>query len=341
MDRVGADFNKCVKMIADRLQGNPVPIQIPIGVEEGYVGLVDLVTEKALVWDSDESDKDLGLNYQTIEIPSELQKAAHKARESMLEVLADFDDNLMEKFVEGVDIEPEYLYTLIRKLTLQLDIVPVLCGSAFKNKGIQPLLDAINNYLPSPLDLDNVEGLSADNKEIALTRARNKEDSFSSLAFKIVSDSFVGLLTYVRIYSGAIKVGNVVLNARTGKKERIQKIIHMHANTRKEVQEAKAGSIAALVGLKNIATGDTLCDIAKPIRFESIVFPEPVIYDFDSTTTYITGSGKTIDSKRIGFAMSQSVSPVAMFFSPTKAAILPALASCTSFLVLACICIIF
>lgn len=274
LDRVGASYEESIKSISERLNANPIALQMPIGNESDFTGVIDLITMKALIWDD---GKGQGVNYKEDEIPEELLEAAQIARESMVEAVVEFDDTVMESFLEGEQVSNEQINACIRKGTLELGMVPVLCGSAFKNKGIQPLLDAVLAYLPSPLELNDVEGVSTDGKETPIVRKRINSEPFSALAFKIATDPFVGHLCYVRVYSGVLKVGSVVYNVRLAKRERVQKILHMEANSRKEVETASAGDIVALVGMKAVSTGDTLCDQKAPISFESLSFPEPVI----------------------------------------------------------------
>jgi len=273
LDRVGAHFEEAVASIKERLHGNPVPIQLPIGKEGDFKGVIDLVGMKAFLWQDDQGNK-----FSTEEIPADLLDEALIAREELIEKLSEYNDEMLEKILEGKEVTTEEIAKVLRQATIDLKITPTLCGSAFKNKGIQPLLDAVLAYLPSPSDIPEVHGLSADDKEEQLVRKRSEKDPFSALAFKIVSDPFVGVLTYMRIYSGQCETGEVLLNTRTGKRERVQKILHMQANTREEVSVAKSGDILAFVGLKQVATGDTLCDQKFPIRFESVMLPEPVIF---------------------------------------------------------------
>lgn len=275
MDRVGADFENSVNMIKERLGASPLKVQLPIGSEDAFRGVVDLVSMKALLWSEDDSK---GATFDEEEIPEDLREEAELAREELIESLSEVDDTLMEVWLEEGDLSVEQIKAGLRKATLELERVPVLCGSAFKNKGVQPLLDAVLDYLPAPSDLADVVGMSADDKESELTRRRSADEPLSAIAFKVVSDPFVGLLTYVRIYSGKLQAGKVFLNARTGKRERVQKILHMQANQRSEINEQEAGHIVAIVGPKNLATGDTLCDPSQAIRFESVFFPEPVIF---------------------------------------------------------------
>jgi elongation factor G len=274
MDRIGADFVGSVDSIKKRLAASPVPFQIPIGAEESFQGVIDLIKMKALVWPE---TADLGSKYDEIEIPAELADDATIAREILVEAIAETDEGLTEKFLEGKDISAEELKSAARRAIINFKFVPIFCGSAFKNKGIQPLLDAVVDYLPSPVDLEDVEGLSADDKEEKMKRRRVPEEPMSGTVFKIVSDPFVGQLAYVRLYSGRLAVGDAVYNARTHKRERVAKILRMQANQREEVSEAIAGDIVAVAGLKMVATGDTICDQKHPIRYESVVFPIPVI----------------------------------------------------------------
>ena len=275
MDRVGADFQMSVDSIRERLAANPVCIQIPIGAEGGFVGVVDLVAMKALVWTESESER--GDKYEVLPISSELADDATLAREAMIEALANVDDAFAELYLAGSEITAKDLKAAIRRATLGFKIVPVVCGAAFRNKGVQPLLDAVLDYLPSPLDLPDVVGLSADDNEKVLTRKRVPEEPFAALAFKIMTDPFVGQIAFIRVYSGVLETGTTVMNTRLGKRERVSKILRMQANDREELQRVEAGDICALSGVKLTATGDTLCDQKALIRFESVVFPEPVI----------------------------------------------------------------
>ncbi|MFW7377926.1 MAG: elongation factor G [Oligoflexus sp.] len=273
LDRIGADFEKAVASMSERLGTNPVPFQLPIGAEDQFAGVIDLIKMKALIWENEE----FGAKYQEQEIPADMQDEAEFAREQLIEQVADFDEEVMEKFLDGKPISEEEIKRAARKGCIELKIVPVLCGSAFKNKGVQPLLDAVVDYLPSPLDLPDVKAFTADEKEEVVTRKRQPDEPLSMLAFKIQSDPYVGLLTYVRVYSGVLKSGTVVYNSRLHKRERISKILLMEANQRHEVDEIFAGQIAAIAGVKLVATGDTLCDQKDPIRLESLDVPEPVI----------------------------------------------------------------
>ena len=272
MDRVGADFSRGVRMIRERLGANPIPVQMPIGAEEHFRGIVDLITMKAILWDDDS----LGARYRTDEIPTELLDEAKQYREQILEAVADTDEGLLEKYLEGGEISESELRTAIRKATLQIKIVPVLCGSAFKNKGVQPLLDAVVDFLPSPSDVAAVEGVNP-RTDAPETRKAVDDAPFSALAFKIMTDPFVGSLTFIRVYSGVLESGSYVSNSTKGKKERIGRLLQMHANKREEIKEINAGDIAAAVGLRDTTTGDTLCDDSHPVVLESIEFPVPVI----------------------------------------------------------------
>jgi elongation factor G len=272
MDRIGADFSRVVEMIRDRLGANPVPLQLPIGSEDKFVGIVDLLSEKAIVWD----DESLGANFEERPVPAELAEAVRVGREHVIDAVADFDDALTQKFLDGEPIAADHLKKALREATLQLAVVPVLCGTAFKNKGVQPLLDAIIDFLPSPLDVPPVEGVKPGTDEVHL-RVADDNDPFSALVFKLITDKHVGHLTYVRVYSGHLKSGQQVLNAARGRKERAGRLLQMHANKREELEEIFAGDIAAIVGLKNVTTGETLCDPQKPIQLESLHFPDPVL----------------------------------------------------------------
>ena len=271
MDRIGADYWNCVKMIKERLGANPLPIQIPIGSEASFIGVIDLITEKMLVFDEESK----GSQFTEEDVPEEFTEESSAVRMTLLEKLADFDEEVMEKYLEEQPVSADVLYRAIRKATLKLQVVPVLCGSAFKNKGVQPLLDAVISYLPSPLDVPPVEGLNS-NDEVETRRATDAEN-FCGLAFKIVSDPFVGNLALVRIYSGVLKVGTKVYNPVKRKKEKIGRIVKLHANKREDVQTISAGDIGAIVGLRFTTTGDTLCQSGDSIRLETMDFPEPVI----------------------------------------------------------------
>ena len=272
MDRVGADFFRVVSMIVDRLKARPVLLQLPIGKEETFKGVVDLVLNKGIVWD----EETLGAKYRMIDIPAELAELAAEYREKLIEAAADFDETIMEKYLAGEEVAPEAIKAAIRKGTIAMDLTPVICGSSFKNKGVQLLLDTVVEYLPSPIDIPDVTGIDPETDEEA-TRPTEDSAPLSALAFKIMTDPFVGQLTFFRVYSGCMTAGSYVLNSKKDSKERIGRIVKMHANKREEVKEVYAGDIAAAVGLKNTTTGDTICDIEKPIVLEAMEFPEPVI----------------------------------------------------------------
>jgi elongation factor G len=273
MDRVGADFEHSVETIVSRLKCKPVPIQLPVGAEDQFKGVVDLVEMKAMLW----RDETLGARFDIAEIPAELAEKAAEYREKMVEAVAEHDDHLFEKFIEGQPITNDEIRAGIRKATIGLKIFPVICGTAFKNKGVQTLLDAVVDYLPSPLDIPPVEGRDIDDPEKVLTRKSSDDEPFAALVFKIMTDSYVGQLAFFRVYSGALKSGDSVYNVAKGRKERIGRLLRMHANKREEIQEIRAGDICAAVGLKTVATGDTICDADHPIVLESIEFPTPVI----------------------------------------------------------------
>jgi elongation factor G len=299
MDRMGADFENVVSMIEDRLGARPLPMQLPIGSEDAFSGVVDLIDQKAFIWD----DETLGAQFRTSEIPTEMIKDVQLARERLIERLADFDDVVMARYLDGEEVPVSELRAAIRRTTISLDLVPVFCGSAFKNKGVQPLLDAVLDYLPSPLDVPAVEGTrpavnagkstrrakptkasKARKAEEAsgaegqlLSRSADDSEPFSALVFKVQSDKHAGTLAYLRVYSGTAKAGESLLNASTGKKERASRFLQMHANKRQEIDQIYAGDIVAAIGLKSLVTGQTLCSPKAPIVFESPVFPDPVI----------------------------------------------------------------
>jgi elongation factor G len=273
MDRIGADFDAACESIRTRLGKTAIAAQIPIGTEDDFRGLVDLVKMKAIYWKSE----DLGASFEEKEIPSDLQEEAEQKRDELLEQLADYDDEFAEAYLGCEELSADRINKLIRLAVIEHEFVPVFCGSAFKNKGIQPLLEAIINYLPSPIDRGEIKGVSSKNNSKEEIRKPDAEDLFSALAFKIATDPFVGSITYIRIYSGTMKSGQTIFNPLRGKKERVTKILEMHANKREEVKEAKAGDIVALVGLKFTTTGETLCIDHKPIIFDLMLFPETVI----------------------------------------------------------------
>jgi elongation factor G len=272
MDRIGADFFRTVQMMRDRLRANPVAVQLPLGTEDAHVGVIDLVAMKAIVWD----DESLGAKYREAEIPESERALVDEYREKLIEAVADVDEKLMEKYLEGGAISEAEIRAGIRKGALAMTLVPVLCGSAFKNRGVQLLLDAVVEYLPSPLDVPPVKGIDPDTKAEAEREAKDNAP-FSALAFKIMTDPFVGTLTFFRVYSGVLAAGGSVYNSTKTRKERIGRLLKMHANKREEIKEVYAGDIAAAVGLRSTTTGDTLCDEDKPVILESIEFPDPVI----------------------------------------------------------------
>ncbi len=273
MDRVGADFEMSVNTIREKLAANPVLAQIPIGSEDEFCGMIDVVKGLALTWKSDDKDA----KFESRPVPSDYQEAYLKARESLIEALADHNDELAELYLGGEEITPEFLKKVLRACSLALKVTPVFCGSSFKNKGVQPLLDGVVDYLPSPIDRSEIVGIDLKNNDKEIV-CKTEFDHFPvALAFKIASDSFAGSLTYVRVYSGIIKVGTQLLNTRQDKKERVSRIVRMHANSREEIKELKAGDIGAIIGLKFTATGDTLCETSNPVVLESIQFPDPVI----------------------------------------------------------------
>jgi elongation factor G len=271
MDRSGADFYYVVDMMKNRLGTNPLPVQIPIGKEDKFSGIIDLVSMKAVIYKDE-----MGIKFSVEDIPKELEQEANKCRQEMIENIANFNDDILTKYVENEEISEKELKQAIRDITVNVNAIPVLCGAAFKNKGVQLLLDAVIDYLPSPLDVVPPKGIRPKDEE-EITREVKDSEAFSGLVFKIMSDSFVGKLAYLRIYSGTLKSGMQVMNTNSGKKEKIGKILYMHANRRAEVKEAYCGDIVALVGLKNIKTGDTISAVEKQIKYESISFPEPVI----------------------------------------------------------------
>jgi len=273
MDRAGADFLTVVKQVEERLGANPVPLQIPIGAEDNFKGVVDLIKNKGIIWHEDSH----GMTFDEIEIPEDLKDVAAEYREKLVEAVAEYDDALLEKFFDDPDsITEDELMTAIRAATIDIKIIPMMCGSAFKNKGVQTLLDAVISYLPSPIDIEAVVGMNpkTENEE---ERAPNTESPFAALAFKIMTDPYVGRLAFFRVYSGKLNAGSYVLNTRSNKKERISRILQMHADKQNPVDSISAGDIGAAVGFKDIKTGDTLCDEKNPIVLESMDFPDPVI----------------------------------------------------------------
>jgi elongation factor G len=274
MDRIGADFAAAVQSIRDRLGANAVPFQLPIGEAERFRGVVDLVKMVALTWDDDA----LGASVRVGPVPDDLELEVEEARERLLDAVVGEDDVLMEAFLEGKPIPEDRLRAAARMCAIAGTVVPVFCGSAFKNKGVQPLLDAVVDYLPSPMDLPSVTGRDPADESVQITRSASEDEPFCALAFKVQTDSYVGTLTYLRIYSGKIDSGSVALNPRTGKRERIGRLLQMHANKREDVATATAGNIVAAAGLRQVATGDTLCDQKAPVVLEAMTFPEPVIW---------------------------------------------------------------
>jgi elongation factor G len=271
MDRTGADFLRTVEMVRDRLGANAVPIQLPVGAEDNFEGVIDLIRMKSILYLDD-----LGTRSDVTDIPEDMVEVAEQWRERLVEAAAETDDELTHKYLEGKSLTEDEIRRGLRKGTLTYKIVPVLAGSSFRNKGVQPLLDAVVDYLPSPVDVHGVQGINPDTQEVE-ERRPDPSEPFSALAFKIVTDPYVGKLTYFRVYSGTLKAGSYVYNANKGKKERISRILQMHANHREDIPEVLAGNVVAAVGLKDTTTGDTLCDERHPIRLESMQFPEPVI----------------------------------------------------------------
>jgi elongation factor G len=274
MDRVGADYYQCLDMLRARLGAHAVPIQIPMGREDQYRGLVDLIDQTALVWDED--DESLGKEYRKVEIPADLREQAKEYREKMIEALAEVDEHLLAKYVGSEPISPDEIRAAVRKGTIALKLFPVICGASFKNKGVQPLLDAVIDYLPSPLDIPPVQGINPDTHA---TEERPPADDapFAALAFKIMSHQHVGQLVFLRVYSGTLEAGSGVYNSTKDKKERVGRLLRMHANKEEAIEGVASGDIAAAIGLKVTTTGDTLCDASKPIVLEAMTFPEPVI----------------------------------------------------------------
>jgi len=273
MDRVGADFYHSVDTIVNRLKCRPLPIQLPIGAEDQFKGIIDLVEMKAVIW----RDETLGSEYDTEPIPDDMLEKAKEYREKMIEVISEFDDKLFEKFIEGHGVSNDEIRAGIRKATIALKIFPVICGTAFKNKGVQTMLDAVVDYLPSPLDVPPIKGVDVADPDKVLVRHASDAEPFAALVFKIMTDPYVGQLAFFRVYSGTLKSGDSVFNVAKGRKERIGRLLRMHANKREEIQEILAGDICAAVGLRTVSTGDTICDDEHPIVLESITFPTPVI----------------------------------------------------------------
>ena len=273
MDRSGANFLRVVNQIKTRLGANPVPVQLPIGAEENFAGVVDLVRMKAIYWNED----DMGMTYDARDIPAEMEAECQEWREHMVEAAAEANEELMEKYLEGGDLSEEEIRKGLRARTLAGEIVPAMCGSAFKNKGVQAMLDNVVYYMPAPTDVEAIKGVLDDADETEALRKAGDDEPFAALAFKIMTDPFVGTLTFIRVYSGVLQAGDTVYNPVKGKKERIGRILQMHSNSREEIKEVYAGDIAACVGLKDVTTGDTLCDLNNVITLERMEFPEPVI----------------------------------------------------------------
>jgi elongation factor G len=296
MDRMGADFFHAVDTIVEKLQARPVAIQIPVGAEDQFKGIVDLITMKARIW----KEETLGAAYEDGEIPAELVEKANEYREKMIEAAAECDDHLMEKYLGGEPLTEAEIIMGLRKGTIAQTIFPVFCGSAFKNKGVQNMLDAVVDLLPGPLEVPPVEGHSIDNPEEVVVRNCDDKEPFSALVFKIITDPFVGQLVFIRVYSGKLSAGETILNVAKNREERVGRLVKMHANKREEITELWAGDIAAVVGLKTVGTGDTICDRNKPVLLESIEFPEPVIQ------LAIEPKTKT-DQEKLGMAIAKLV----------------------------------
>ncbi|MBI4713947.1 elongation factor G [Candidatus Uhrbacteria bacterium] len=293
LDRTGADFYKDLKSVHDRLTKHAYPIQLPIGTESNFVGIIDLLKMRAFIYKDD-----LGKEIEETDIPADLAETAKEWRGKLMEAVAENDENLMNKYLAGEEISEAEIQVVIRKATIANEFIPVMCGSALKNKGVQPLLDAVVAYLPSPLDVPPVKGSDPDDLEKEVVRHASDEEPFSALAFKIAADPFVGKLAFFRVYSGIVKAGTYILNSSTGNKERVSRIVRLHANSREDVSEVYAGDIAAMVGLKETFTGHTLCDPDHPILLEAIVFPEPVIS--------IAIEPKTkVDQEKMGIALQK------------------------------------
>ena len=297
MDRTGANFFKVVDQIKTRLKGNPVPVVVPIGAEDNFKGVVDLLKMKAILWD----EASQGMKFEYADIPADVKETAEKWRENMVEAAAEASEELMNKYLEEGTLSEEDIKAGLRARTLAVEIQPMLCGTAFKNKGVQRMLDAVIDYLPSPVDIPDVEGTDPDDEEKKLARKADDGEKFSALAFKLMTDPFVGQLTFVRVYSGVLSKGDTVFNSVKGKKERIGRIVQMMANERIEVDEIRAGDIAACVGLKDVTTGETLCDVDNPVILERMVFPEPVI------AQAVEPKSKA-DQEKMGIALSRLAS---------------------------------
>ena len=273
MDRVGANFYRCVEMIKDRLGAKPLVLQLPLGSESEFKGVIDLIRMKAIVW----QDEKLGAKFSDEEIPTDIIDESNKYRENLIETVVEMDDEIMEKYLDGTMPNEDQIKSLIRKGTINSNFVPVLCGSAFKNKGVQPMLDAVVDFLPSPLDVPAIKGIKYQKEDEAITRKSSDDEPFSALAFKIMNDPFVGSLTFMRVYSGKIEAGSSVLNSVKDKRERFGRMLQMHSNSREDIKVAFAGDIIAVAGLKDTTTGDTLCDPENAVILERMEFPDPVI----------------------------------------------------------------
>ena len=296
MDRMGADFFHALDTIVQKLQANPVAIQIPVGAEDQFKGIVDLITMKARIW----QEETLGAAYDDVEIPADLLETAKEYREKMVEAAAECDDHLMEKYLGGEELTEAEIILGLRKGTIAQTIFPVFCGSAFKNKGVQNMLDAVVDLLPSPLEVPPVQGLSIDDPDQVVVRHSDDKEPFSALVFKIITDPFVGQLVFIRVYSGKLNAGDTILNVAKSREERVGRLVKMHANKREEITELYAGDIAAVVGLKSVGTGDTICDRNQPVLLETIIFPEPVIQ------LAIEPKTKT-DQEKLGMAIAKLV----------------------------------
>jgi len=293
MDRAGADFFKVYKQMRERLYANPVPVQIPVGSEEGFAGVIDLIKMRSIIW----SETDNGSTFVYSDIPTELLELSKEWREKMIEAAAEANDDLMEKYLENGTLQENEIIEGLRKRTIRLEVVPMLSGSAFKNKGVQAMLDAVIDYLPSPVDVPSIKGIDVDSEQV-IDRHPGDNEPFSALAFKIMTDPFVGSLTFIRVYSGVLRTGDSVYNSQSGRKERIGRLLLMHANAREEIKEICAGDIAACVGLKDIVTGTTLSAVDKPVILERMEFPEPVIS--------VAVEPKTkIDQEKMGLALQR------------------------------------
>ena len=293
MDRSGADFERAVEMMRTRLAANAIPVQLPIGTEESFTGVIDLIRMKAVRY----LDETLGAEYTVEEIPADQLEVAQAAREKLVEAVSEVDDHLMERYIDGKTASEDEIRAALRKGTIGLRVVPVLCGSAFKNKGIQSLLDAVVDYLPSPIDVPAIAGIDPE-KDEAVEREPSDDAPFSGLVFKILTDPYVGQLAFFRVYSGVLKSGSYVLNATRDNRERIGRLLKMHANKREDIKEVYAGDIAAAVGLKSVQTGDTICDQNHPVVLESMQFPEPVI-------SVVIEPKTKVDQEKLGLALGK------------------------------------